>query len=65
MCASPRGVVANVLDCNIVINEFELQSCYYIDFRTNTLGKDINSLKGCIWLKITHEGYHAIKKETN
>ena len=36
---SPRGVIANILDC-----EFELQSRYYVHFRTNTLGKGINSL---------------------
>ena len=29
------GVVANVLDSDIVINEFKLQSCYYVHFRTN------------------------------
>ena len=37
------GVVANVLDCDVV-SEFELQSCDYIHFRTNTLGKGMNSL---------------------
>ena len=31
--------MANVLDCDIVVREFELQSCYYVHFRTNTLGK--------------------------
>ena len=39
----PCGVVANVLDCNIVVSKFELQSCYYIHLWTNTLEKDINS----------------------
>ena len=38
---SPRDVVVNVLDCNIVVSEFEFQSCYYVDFPTNTLGKDM------------------------
>ena len=28
--ASPYGIVTNVLDCDIVVNVFELQSCYYI-----------------------------------
>ena len=32
----PRGVVGNVLDWGIVDREFELQSRYYIHFRTNT-----------------------------
>ena len=41
---SSCGVVANVLDCDIVVSEFELQSRYYIPFQTNTLGKDINTL---------------------
>ena len=36
------GVVANVLDCNIVVSEFELQSCYYVHFQT--LGKSVNPL---------------------
>ena len=29
--------MVGVLDCNIAISEFELQSCYYIHFRTNTV----------------------------
>ena len=36
---SPRGAVANVLNCNIVVSEFRLHSRYYIHFRSNTLGK--------------------------
>ena len=35
----PIGVVGNALDCNIVVSEFELQSCYHVHFRTNTLWK--------------------------
>ncbi len=31
--------MANALDCGIVVSEFELQSCFYIQFRTDTLGK--------------------------
>ena len=34
-----RGVVAKVLDCGIVVSEFELQSRYYVH-----LGKSINLL---------------------
>ena len=30
---SIRGVVANVLDCDIVVSKFDLQSLYYIHFR--------------------------------
>ena len=39
-----RGVMCKAIDCGIVISEFELQSRYYVHFRTNTSGKDINSL---------------------
>ena len=33
--SSPCSIVANVLDCNIVVNEFEYLLCY----QTKTLGK--------------------------
>ena len=33
-----RGVEANLLDCNIVENEFELQSRNYVHFLRNILG---------------------------
>ena len=32
------------MDCGFVVSEFELQLCYYIHFRTNTLGKGMNFL---------------------
>ena len=35
----PRSVMIKAMDCGIVVSEFELQSCYYVNFRTNTLGK--------------------------
>ena len=38
------GVMVNVLDCEIVVREFELQSHYYVHFRANTLGKGMNPL---------------------
>ena len=38
---NPRGVVANVLSCNIVVSAFEFQSRYYIHFQTNTLGGNV------------------------
>ena len=31
-------------DCRIEVSEFELQSRYYVHFRTNTLRKDMNPL---------------------
>ena len=33
--SSPCGVVAYVLDCNIVVRKFELQSCFHVHFRTD------------------------------
>ena len=36
---SPHGMMANMLDCNIIVSEFELQPYYYIHFQTNTLWK--------------------------
>ena len=41
---SSRGVVAKVLDCDIIVSEFELQFRYYIHFGINTVGKGMNSL---------------------
>ena len=41
---SLRGLIAKVLDSDLEISEFELQSRCYIDFRTNTLGKGMISL---------------------
>ena len=40
----PPGVVANVLDCDIAVSEFDLQSRYWAQFRTNSLVIDITSL---------------------
>ena len=40
----PRGVMVKVIDFEIVVNEFELQSHYYVHFWTNTLGKGMNPL---------------------
>ena len=42
--ATPHGVMVNAMVCKIVAREFELQSRYYIHFRTNTLGKGMNPL---------------------
>ena len=35
----PCGVMVNAVDCGIVVNGFELQSRYYVNFRANTLGE--------------------------
>ena len=39
----PCGAEANVLNCNMVVSVFETQLCYYIYFRTDTLGKGMNT----------------------
>ena len=39
---SPCNIVANVLDYNILVTEFEFQSRYYIQFWSNILGKGMN-----------------------
>ena len=31
--------MGNMVDCNIVVSGFELQSHYYTHFQTNTLGR--------------------------
>ena len=40
----PHGVMVKALDCATVESEFELLPCYYVHFRTNTLGKGMNPL---------------------
>ena len=37
-----RGVMVKAMVCEIVAREFELQSRYYVQFWTNTLGKGMN-----------------------
>ena len=34
-----HSAVGDVQDCDIVISEFKVQSCYYVLFWTSTLGK--------------------------
>ena len=50
---SLSGMVTNVLDCDIIVNQFEPLSCYFIYFLTNTLGKGINPFLTCCRLNIT------------
>ena len=40
----PCGIMVKVMNCGIVVNEFEFQSRYYVYFWTNTLGKGMNPL---------------------
>ena len=35
--------MADMLDCNIIVSNFEFQSRFYIHFRINTPGKGMNS----------------------
>ena len=39
-----HGIVVNVLDYNIIVSEFKLQSYYYVLHWTNTLEKSMNFL---------------------
>ena len=41
---SSHGDVVNVLDCDIVVSEFQIQSRFCVHFRTNALRKDMNSI---------------------
>ena len=36
--------MANVLDCDFVVNEFELQLCCHVHFWTDSFGKGVNLL---------------------
>ena len=40
----PRGVMVKAMNCRIVVNEFILQSRYYVHFRAKTLGKGMSPL---------------------
>ena len=74
---SPFSVVANELDCLIVVSEFELKTRYHVHFQTNTLGKgmnlliftsyDLNSTTTVLlqgWLRhyVKQEGWYDIKQ---
>ena len=68
----PRGVMVKPKNRGFVVSDFELQSPYYLHFRTNTLGKVMNPLsygldstttvllEEWLWHYITHEGWYAI-----
>ena len=46
-----HGVMVKAMDCRIVVGEFVLQSCYYVHFRANALGKGMNPLSPQLWVK--------------
>ena len=67
---SYHGAVANVLDCAIVIGEFEFLSRYYAHFLTNTIGKDINpfipsAMAGIVPQPLFYKVGFGIKWSTN
>ena len=37
------GGKAKVVNSSLEVRKFELQSCYYVHFQTNTIGKGMNS----------------------
>ena len=41
---SSHGAVANMLDSNIIVSEFELQSLYNVHFLINSSEKGMNTL---------------------
>ena len=53
------GVMAKVLDCSLIVREFELQLRYYVYFPTNTLEKGMKPLIlspiGCSSIRIVLE----------
>ena len=44
----PLGIMVEVLDCSLEVNEFELQSCYYIHIQINNLGTGMDPVMGQI-----------------
>ena len=40
--SNPRGVMTKVLDCSLEVSE--LESRYYVHFRTDTFGKEFETL---------------------
>ena len=54
---SPKSVVVNVRNCDVVVNEYEIQSLYYVHFRTNTIWERNEPAKPSqLWVKSYH-GY--------
>ena len=37
-----QGIIGNLLHCSLQVNEFELQSHFYVQFQSNTQGKAMN-----------------------
>ena len=59
--------VVNVLNSDIMVSEFELQSHYYVHFWSNILGKGMKSLISIqlyLWISIIHEGWFSFKQRS-
>ena len=66
----PRGVLVKAMDSEIIVSEFVLKSCYYVHFRTSTLGKGMKPLilpgmGEIVPLLFFEENGLGIKKPTN
>ena len=48
--ACPRGVEANVANCDIIVCEFELQSRYYVHFQIKSLGMNFYNTTTIEWI---------------
>ena len=62
---NPYGVVANMLDCNIIVSKFKLKLCYYVHFWINTTAKSKLSCLSSYGLNSTTivllQGWFSIK----
>ena len=54
----PRGVLVNVLNCDIVVSKFVLQLDYYFPFRSNTHERGMNPI---ILIQLWVEYYYSPK----
>ena len=52
-----RGILANVLDWDIVVSKFTLQSCYYVHFQPNALEKGMNAVVSLAFGEIVSQLY--------
>ena len=57
--------MVKAVDLGIVVSEFELQLCYYVHFRINTLGKGMNPLTSqLLYCHLQHHNDTIIKTHT-
>ena len=53
-----RDSVFNVLDCNFVVSQLDLQLYDDVHFRTNTIEKSLNPLSPTTILSIVQQHFH-------